>query len=82
MTGRSYHYSENVKAYMNDTDYYICVFLDPVRGSGCDVFADVPSEEEEEADIADIDLIFCISERPLLPVYNLRLHQDKGWVPV
>ena len=50
------------------------------KGSGCDIFANVPSDDENDADIPDCDVMFEFSDIPLLPVYSMSLHDKLGLV--
>ena len=50
------------------------------KDSGCDIFANVPSDDEPEpqGDLPDCDVMFEFSDIPLLPVYTVTLKEDEG----
>ena len=63
------------------TPWYFCFFIVASnKDSGCDIFANVPSDDEAEAvrELPDCDVMFEFSDVPLLPVYTITLKENEG----
>ena len=59
---------------MHNVHVFPLYVTDPPMATGCDVFADVPPDE----DLSEGDLLFDLCDEPHLPVYHLFMGPDIG----